>query len=463
MKLSLFLVTFSCFVPSLFGLQAQQPKAPHAQKKASTPQAAQPAAEKTAGPALRNSYDGTWNGRTSQSKTLRFTVEKGRIKNFFAEGHVAGEGCSSDSNTTAEVDEPIGGNTISVSIHAGPGGLSFQVNGSFASASLAQGSARMQLHPVPGPPGTPSCGGFARITWAAWKGDKPPDEATLAKLTGEPKRSGPSLVKLLSPAPGEVMDNGCMNFKKPSVWQFRWSEVPHAQRYHLYVIHEFARNPVLDKSDIRDTSFTTTDKGFIPSQNLHGWKWKVRPMVAGVWKGWSDEQTLSVEPPNKDCDEWHSQFLEAAGKGDAARLKELISLEWAETTAYSSALVTAAKEGQAEAAKVLIAAGANVNAHGVLPGATPLGVAAREGHTEVVQVLLGAGADPNAGEEARQGYAPLIAAVVNGHTEVVRALLGAGADVRVSMSMGGTALEIAEQKRNAEILRLLQEAIKRRD
>lgn len=457
-----FLLVSACFLASSLVMQGQQPKTPQLPQKASTPQAAQPAAKKPAGPLQRSSYDGTWNGKTSQGKTLRFTVEKGRIKSFFAGGRVAGAGCSSESSTTSEVNELIGGNTISVNIHGGPGGLSFQVNGKFASASIAQGMASMELHPAPGPPGMPSCSGFARVTWTAWKGDNPPDEATLARLTRAPKRSGPSLVKLISPAPGDVLANGCENFKKPVVWEFHWSEVPRAQQYHLYVIHESARNPVLDKSDIRDTSFAKTDKGYIPSQNLEGWKWKVRPMVGGVWKDWSDEQTFNVEPPNKDCDAWRKQLLEAAGKGDAARLKELMSLEWAEPAVYGSALMTAAEKGQAEVAKMLIAAGANANVNLGGRWRTPLTAAAGEGHAEVVQMLLGAGADPNGGEGARWGSAPLIASVENGHTDVVRALLEAGADPGVSKWMGGTALEIAQKKGNPDILRLLQEAIKRR-
>ncbi len=184
MKFLLLLFASSCFLPFSFGVQTQQPKVPQAPTKASAPQPSQQPAKKPAVSMQRGSYDGTWNGKTSQGKTLRFTVEKGRIRSFFAEGHVAGAGCSSDSNTTAEVDEPIGGNTISVNIHGGPGGLSFQVNGSFGSASLAQGAARMQLHPVPGPPGVPSCGGFARVTWKAWKGNKPPERRHAGKTAG---------------------------------------------------------------------------------------------------------------------------------------------------------------------------------------------------------------------------------------------------------------------------------------
>jgi ankyrin repeat protein len=521
MRRLLILFASACFLASPVVLRGQQPKVVQPQQKASKPQPSQQPAKKPA--PQGSSYDGTWNGKTSQGKALRFTVEKGRITSFFAEGRVAGAGCSAESNITANVNQPLSGSIISVNIHGGPGGLSFQVKGEFASASFAQGAASMELHPVPGPPGTPSCSGFARATWTAWKGDKPPDEATLARLTAAPKRSRPSLVKLISPAEGEVLDNGCTNFKKPRVWEFRWSETPRAQRYHLYVIHEFAGNPVVDKSDIRDTTFADTDKGYIPSQNLEGWKWKVRPMVGGVWKDWSDEQTFNVEPPNKDCDEWERQFLEAAGKGDAARLRELMSLEWAETGAYtralttaaekgyaevvkmllaagaeanSSALTTAAEKGYAEIAKMLLAAGAIVNAGGHFSQLTPLMAAASEGHTEVVQALLEAGADvnkgmfgehetalyyaaqkghaetarlllqkganPNGGEGARWGKAPLLAAVENGHTEVVRALLEAGADVRVTKFMGGTALELAREKGNVEIIRLLQEATKRR-
>ena len=137
---------------------------------------------------------------------------------------------------------------------------------------------------------------------AAWKGDKPP-EGTLsgAEPTGSPSQAQPHLVELISPKEGDELDNGCYSLQEPIVWEFRWSEAPGAQRYHLYVIHEFAENPVIDKSDITSTSYTDRGKALIPTQNLDGWRWKVRPMVKGVWRQWSPEQTFRVEPPNKDC------------------------------------------------------------------------------------------------------------------------------------------------------------------
>ncbi len=483
-----------------FAAQAQQAKAPPTQKttQAQSPQKA-PTAPPSQAPAKkapaprRNSFDGTWNGKTSQGQTLQFIVEKGRITTFEAGGRFGGAGCSSTSTTTTTINLALTGDVFSFSVHGGPGGVSLTVNGKFTTATIAQGTVGMELHPVPGPPGMPSCGGSSRATWVAWKGDTPPDEATLAKFAAAAKPVARGPVKLLSPAEGDVMDNGCSNFKEPLTREFHWAPVPGAQRYHLYVKHEFAGNPVVDQRDIRSTSYTSSDKSYI--MNSEGWMWKVRPMVAGAWKGWSEERSFTVEPADADCDQWGADLFDAIDKGDAARVKELLAMEWAyvrtasrhgESPAgaaaktgniemlkllveagvelHSGILIAAAKEGQVAAVQALLEAGISVDGTvGFGQHTTALYHAAEKGHMDVVRMLLQKGADPNGGEEGvRWGEQPLVAAVENGHTEVVRALLEGGASVNARKFMGGTALQIAQQKGNAEIISLLTEYQKKR-
>ena len=120
----------------------------------------------------------------------------------------------------------------------------------------------------------------------------------------------------------------------------------------------------------------------------------------------------------------------------------------------------AANEGHTEMVQALLEAGADVNKGLFGSSKTALYYAARKGHTETVKLLLQKGADPNGGEGAVAGNAPLLAAIENGHTEVVRALLAAGANVKVT-KFEGTALEIARQKGNTEIIRLLEDASQR--
>jgi ankyrin repeat protein len=89
-----------------------------------------------------------------------------------------------------------------------------------------------------------------------------------------------------------------------------------------------------------------------------------------------------------------------------------------------TALLFASRSGDIASAKLLVAAGANVNdadAWGV--SATVL--AAHSGFGEIVELLLERGADPNA---ATAGFSALHAAVMRRHLGMVTALLAHGAD-----------------------------------
>ncbi len=132
-------------------------------------------------------------------------------------------------------------------------------------------------------------------------------------------------------------------------------------------------------------------------------------------------------------------------------------------------LLFAARMGDAASARLLVAAGADVN-ETTPDGASVLAVAALSGHGAVSAVLLDHGADPNA---ADGGYAPLHAAILHRDQTLVAALLAAGADpnARVSAStrytrdsadfffppwfVGAPAFWLAARHREAGIMRLL--------
>ena len=85
----------------------------------------------------------------------------------------------------------------------------------------------------------------------------------------------------------------------------------------------------------------------------------------------------------------------------------------------STALLFAAREGDVESARLLLAAGADVNDK--LPdGTTALIEAAHSGQGAVAALLLEKGADPN---DAEVGYTALHAAVLRGDLALVKALL----------------------------------------
>jgi len=79
------------------------------------------------------------------------------------------------------------------------------------------------------------------------------------------------------------------------------------------------------------------------------------------------------------------------------------------------------------------------------------------GQTDAARVLLGAGADVNAAASA-DGSTALIFAVYGGSTEIVSMLIKAGADAGTEDGDGRTALSYAEEKDHAEIVSVLKRA-----
>jgi uncharacterized protein len=127
-----------------------------------------------------------------------------------------------------------------------------------------------------------------------------------------------------------------------------------------------------------------------------------------------------------------------------------------------TALMRAVAENHADIAKLLVAAGADVNARSILydfnfrkvaaggtqavysrGGLTPLLFAARQGATESAKVLLDAGAEINAPEED-YGFTPLLEAIFNDHYDLAAYLV----DRKASLKEG--ALYLAVEMRNLD-------------
>ncbi len=175
-------------------------------------------------------------------------------------------------------------------------------------------------------------------------------------------------------------------------------------------------------------------------------------------------------------------LLRACSRGDANGVRTLVraghNVNGRDRRHGFTALIAASSGGHLEAVRVLLAAGADVDA--VKEGRTALLVAAAGGHVEVLRELLAAGAAAGgdtlraaAGEgklavvnellrsgvradaEAGIGLSPLAAAAYGGHRTVVERLLAAGADPNRPSPSGQTVLDLTVARGDVELARLL--------
>jgi uncharacterized protein len=98
----------------------------------------------------------------------------------------------------------------------------------------------------------------------------------------------------------------------------------------------------------------------------------------------------------------------------------------------STALLFAARSGDVESARILLAKGADPNDRQP-DGLSAVGLAAYSGQGPAGILLLDKGADPNVAEI---GYAPLHAAVLRSQLELVKALLAHGANPNAKLTKG---------------------------
>jgi len=96
------------------------------------------------------------------------------------------------------------------------------------------------------------------------------------------------------------------------------------------------------------------------------------------------------------------------------------------------------------------------NVRGIL-GETPLHIVATWGDAEAARILLDAGAEIDVNGE--YDHTALHYAIGQGHAEVVRLLIARGADLYRRNAFGDNAIERAERSDNEEIKKLVKAAI----
>jgi uncharacterized protein len=156
-------------------------------------------------------------------------------------------------------------------------------------------------------------------------------------------------------------------------------------------------------------------------------------------------------------------IFEAASLGRMDRLKELASDRSAVTDRTGidvrsgdgfTALHFAGFFGQGEAARVLIEAGAAVDAVASNPmQVMPLHSAASARNLEAARHLLEHGASVNARQQG--GWVPLHAAAQNGDRAMAELLLRHGADATLANDAGKTPAAVAREKGHEEVARML--------
>ena len=168
-------------------------------------------------------------------------------------------------------------------------------------------------------------------------------------------------------------------------------------------------------------------------------------MLAAL-SGCRAEAAMSAEDFSELCAEGTPQQVEAVIKAgtDVNAINEL---------GWRTPLMNAAgRNNNPEVLRVLIQAGANVNAKDNY-GSTPLMYAALNDNSEVFKALIQAGANVNAKND--DGWTPLMLAAGDNSAEVVSVLIKGGADVNAKFDDGRTALSFAAKENGPEVVSLL--------
>ena len=105
-------------------------------------------------------------------------------------------------------------------------------------------------------------------------------------------------------------------------------------------------------------------------------------------------------------------------------------------------LIWASDKGYLEIVKLLLEKGAQVDVKTTDTGGTPLFLASFQGHTEIVKLLLEKGAQVDV-KRTDTGGTPLYTASYNGHIKIVKLLLEKDAQVNVKTTDGFTPLYAA--------------------
>ena len=170
----------------------------------------------------------------------------------------------------------------------------------------------------------------------------------------------------------------------------------------------------------------------------------------------ASDRRVGVEDARRD-----EEVIEAVNQGQAEHVRSLLSAGRRPDARGAwgglSALHVAAMSGSVDVLRVLLEAGASVEARELGAGdRTALAVAAEQGRLDAVQLLLDHGATPNVQVEDQEPL--LVRSASRGRCDIVRALLRAGAHVDGADRGGRTALMAATRHGSPDCVTALLEA-----
>jgi ankyrin repeat protein len=151
-------------------------------------------------------------------------------------------------------------------------------------------------------------------------------------------------------------------------------------------------------------------------------------------------------------------IFEASAMGRADRILALLDEDPARVSAFATdgfyPLGLAAFFGHLDAVRVLIAAGADVqatarNAFKV----QPVHAAAASRNLDVLRAVLEAGGDPNVPQQ--QGFVPLHEAATSGNRAMAELLVKHGANPRLANEAGKTSIDLATEKGHIDLVAYL--------